>query len=322
MKNKHVTVIVPTFNQEAYIYETLLSICQQDASDIDYDILVVDDTSKDATVSEIKKVQKEFSEKVNVIERKKNLVVVKNVFFAIQSVESSYIALCGGDDLWEPFFLSRQMKYIESNNLLAVYSKVKTINSIGESILHQEVGRSGATFDNLLVGNVIPACTAVVKTSLAKQYLKEIDPVSKCWLMEDYPFWLWIALNTDWGFNNQFLAKYRVLPESLSHSKSYKKRIHFSLSRLEVIMFYSEISDRKVSRKMYESYLLNRSAFSFCTHSASEIRWCRNEAYKLIKKNNLSLKLIFIIIATYVPRVSNVFLQRYWPAYYQRDLIE
>ena len=307
-----VTVIIPTYNQEKYISETILSICSQDETNFKYNILVLDDASADATVARIKDVQNIFPGMIRLIERPKNVGVVRNVFYGIELVDSEYIALCGGDDLWMSNFISSQMSFISKTKVPAAYAIASTINSNGDEDVGNTFGKQGATFDGMISGNKIPACTVVLKTDLAKSYLSEIDPVSRGWLMEDYPFWLWVALRHQWGFNKSVIAKYRVLDESLSHSVSYSKRIGFSQSRFEIIKFFLEQANMRGDTKFEESYLFHRAAVSFNLKNIQEIDFCQNEALNHIWSGRLSIRVLFVLFGSYFPKLADFLLMSFW----------
>ena len=65
---KNVSVIIPVYNQERFIGRCLRSILNQNLPKTDYDIIVINDGSKDNTA----KILNAFGDEITVLENKKN----------------------------------------------------------------------------------------------------------------------------------------------------------------------------------------------------------------------------------------------------------
>ena len=55
------------------------------------------------------------------------------------------------------------------------------------------------------------------------EYIDDIEPQKKNWLMGDYPMWLWINYHYKIKFIPEVTSVYRILEESASHSKDIIK---------------------------------------------------------------------------------------------------
>lgn len=121
-----VSVIIPVYNCENFIEETLKSVLSQTYKD--FEVIVVDDDSKDRT-----------GEIVNVIKDKRIVYIHQEnggVSMArnngILNSKGEYIALLDHDDLWLPEKLERQMPTLESNSKIGlVYSDCHIVDSKG-----------------------------------------------------------------------------------------------------------------------------------------------------------------------------------------------
>lgn len=94
------SVIIPLYNKEAYIQQTIDSILNQ--SFTDFELIIVDDASTDDSLVLAKKYT---SEKITFIEHAKNkgLAAARNT--GIKQASSSYITFLDADDSWKPNFL-------------------------------------------------------------------------------------------------------------------------------------------------------------------------------------------------------------------------
>ena len=97
-----VSVCVTTYNQEKYIRKCLDSILSQKTS-FNFEIIVHDDASQDATPAIIIEYQKKYPDLIVLILQKENCYrSSKNLplLNCAQAARSDFIALCEGDDYW------------------------------------------------------------------------------------------------------------------------------------------------------------------------------------------------------------------------------
>ncbi|MGM9816658.1 MAG: glycosyltransferase family 2 protein [Lepagella sp.] len=94
-----ISVIVVTYNQEDSIARTLDSILSQ-RLDAEYEIVIGDDASTDATGDICQDYARRFPDKICYLRRPHNLGVVDNYFDCIRRARGNWIADCAGDDVW------------------------------------------------------------------------------------------------------------------------------------------------------------------------------------------------------------------------------
>ena len=93
-----VTVVIPAYNAEKYIKDTLDSIFLQETS-FTFSVHVFDDCSNDSTVQ----ICQEFQEKHDnfyLTIHPKNIGMSKNQHFAISNAQTKYVAYLDSDDLY------------------------------------------------------------------------------------------------------------------------------------------------------------------------------------------------------------------------------
>src|SRR4030042_7025637 len=105
-----VSVIIPTFNREHIIAQSLESVLWQSFSD--YEIIVVDDGSTDNTGEFLRK---HYGDKIRYIAKSQNggLSAARNA--GIELSRGTYIAILDDDDLWLPDKLGLQVDLLEKN---------------------------------------------------------------------------------------------------------------------------------------------------------------------------------------------------------------
>lgn len=110
-----ISVIVATYNQQHTISRTLDSILAQ-RFDGEFEILIGDDASTDATSDICSGYARRFPGKVRHIRRPANLGIVGNYFDCIRRAKAPLLADCAGDDHWvDPYKLQRQFDFLNSH---------------------------------------------------------------------------------------------------------------------------------------------------------------------------------------------------------------
>lgn len=145
------SILIPTYNGERYIRRCLDSIIFQDYPHEKYDIICLDDCSKDNTFSILKSYQERY-DNVKVFKNKKNLRVASSMNRLLCLAEGEYLWHVDQDDIVEDGALKRIVEdNLISRNLdilLFNYHRVSENETILDSpVVFQNVGvSSGANF--------------------------------------------------------------------------------------------------------------------------------------------------------------------------------
>jgi teichuronic acid biosynthesis glycosyltransferase TuaG len=128
--SKLISVIIPVYNSSKFIKATLTSVLSQTYNN--YEIILVDDFSKDNSIKIIKKIID--------IKKKNNIRLIslnstsgcpsipRNV--GIKAAKGEYIAFLDSDDIWHPKKLECQISSIESSNSYLCSSYAKDFKGI------------------------------------------------------------------------------------------------------------------------------------------------------------------------------------------------
>lgn len=105
------SILLLTFNQEAYIEDALISLLDQDVDDIE--VVISDDDSTDRTWEIIDKLCTRYSGRKSVIKSKnsQNMGVVANYYQAFSLSSGSLIFTAAGDDISLPSRCSKTISY-------------------------------------------------------------------------------------------------------------------------------------------------------------------------------------------------------------------
>ncbi|MFE7914333.1 glycosyltransferase family 2 protein, partial [Bacillus mobilis] len=113
-----VSVIVPLYNAEKYIAETMESILNQTYKNIE--IVIVDDGSKDQSSSIVKNFKKKYPEQIQyILQENQGVSVARNT--GIENANGEYISFLDSDDLWHSTKIEKQIESMHKNNMKACY---------------------------------------------------------------------------------------------------------------------------------------------------------------------------------------------------------
>lgn len=140
MENIKVSVIVLTYNHEKYIEQALDSILMQKVS-FNYEILVGDDASTDATVPILLEYKKRYPDIIKLFLNKENVGATRNAYNLLMKAEGEYLATCEGDDYWtDENKLQLQVDFLEKHDEFVGCSHNFTIvNEEGISLNNQKL---------------------------------------------------------------------------------------------------------------------------------------------------------------------------------------
>ena len=212
MENVMVSVIMSMYNAAEFITEAINSIIKQHYTD--WELIVIDDGSTDASISIVKSFQQQdlrirlyFSKEHSGLP-----ATLRNL--GISMAKGRYIAFLDSDDIWLPSKLAEQIPLFKYPQTAIVYSNYKKINATATKHGRTIVAPSTLDYKKMLLGNAIGNLTGIYDS--AKTGTVSIRNIHH----EDYAMWLsilkkgFIAQNT-----NTVTALYRVHHTSITSNK-------------------------------------------------------------------------------------------------------
>ena len=184
-----VSVIIPTCNRAAFLRTALASVLSQTFAD--FEIIVVDDASKDDT-SEVVKGFKEKS--IHYIRHEKNQggAVARNT--GIAHSQSDYLAFLDDDDEWESTKLALQMDLFNkcSPKVGLVYTGCRTIDRATGKLLGQRTPtQRGDLSTNMLRENCIGSTSSTLVRRACFEEVGVFDETLPSF--QDYDLWIRLA---------------------------------------------------------------------------------------------------------------------------------
>lgn len=107
-----VSIIIPVYNTEKYIKETIDSVLNQNFKD--FEIIVVDDCSKDESLKIIKEIAKK-DKRIKIFKNKKNKGRASAVNIGFKHARGEYITFSDADDLFYPKRLKQQVEFLDKH---------------------------------------------------------------------------------------------------------------------------------------------------------------------------------------------------------------
>ena len=128
MDKELISIIIPVYNAEKYIEDTIKSIERQTYPY--YEAIFIDDGSKDNSIKIVEK-HKINNERIKIIKLKRN----KGVSFArnlgIKNAKGRYLCFLDSDDIWKENKLELQLKFMRENDCAFAYTAYKYMNNEG-----------------------------------------------------------------------------------------------------------------------------------------------------------------------------------------------
>ena len=222
-----VSVVIPTYNRESFIEETIESVLNQTFKD--FEIIVVDDGSTDNTKEKLKR----FGTKIKLIEQKNSERAVSRNN-GVKNSNSEYIAFLDSDDIWIKDKLEKQVNILNTRpNVILAYGQCLRINEKSKPIKiakRQLNGFSGRVYENLLLRNFITSPTPLVR----REYFNKTSGFQSQYIpYEDWEYWIRFSLMGDFHFIEEPVAYYRVHKEQSVQNTNAKKIEDVTTSLLE-----------------------------------------------------------------------------------------
>ena len=196
-----VSIIMPAYNAELHIAESIESVISQTYSN--WELLITDDRSTDATQQIITEyANKDSRIKLFINEQNGGAGVARNN--SIKQSVGRFIAFLDADDLWLPEKLATQISFMLSNNYAFTFTGYQKLES--ENLKGTVTPPQFTTYNKLLCSNVIGCLTAVYDSKvLGKHYMPLIRK------RQDMGLWLNILKQTPKAYSiPDILALYRV----------------------------------------------------------------------------------------------------------------
>lgn len=222
-----ISIVVPVYNAAPFIENTIQMVLQQTYKD--YELILVDDCSKDQSVSVIESLLEKLNDaRLRLIKKEHNEGAAAARNTGVDAAKGRYIAFLDADDVWLPTRLETGLRFMEEKKAGFIFSAYEfgDENAKGTGrIVHVP---EKLTYKEALSRTVIFTTTTLFDTELIPKELIHMPLVAS----EDTATWWQILRNgyTAYGLD-QVLAIYRRPAKSLSSNKFLAMKRIFHLYR-------------------------------------------------------------------------------------------
>jgi len=222
-----ISIITPSYNSSEFILQTIKSVLSQDYQN--WEMIIVDDLSTDNSITMIKKyIALDNRFKLVLLKKNSGAAVARNA--ALEIAVGEYIAFLDSDDLWNTQKLSKQVTFMESNQIDFSFTAYNLIDSKNKPLdITVDSNQSGSfTYDDMLRKKATMGCSTVMLRRSAFQDLRM--PLLRTG--QDYALWLKLLKTGKSAFIlNEILTQYRILPNSISRNKFKKAKRQWQIYR-------------------------------------------------------------------------------------------
>mgnify|MGYP004491871841 CR=1 FL=1 len=230
-----VSIIMPTYNCGEFIERTINSIIDQTYTK--WELIIVDDCSKDNTQQVLQKYK--LDKRINYIKLAKNSGAAVARTEAIKRAKGNYIAFLDSDDIWYPEKLTKQLKFMQTNNYDFTCTAYEQIDENDKSLNKIIKTKKRADYNRILLD--CPVGNSTVMYNVDKLGKFEVPNIRK---RNDDALWLQIIKKAKYIYGyNEVLMKYRIRRNSISRNKLSLIKYHWQL--------YREIEHLSVIRSIF-----------------------------------------------------------------------
>ncbi|MEP1034896.1 glycosyltransferase [Ekhidna sp.] len=243
-----VSVIIPVYNGENFISETINSVLKQSFKD--FEIILVDDGSKDNT----KKILESFSDqrlKVLHIENR-GVSNARNVGY--KESKADFLAFLDADDLWLPERLYETVAYLDAHiEVGLVHTHMAVIDENSKENGDVYAGKEGDILEDLLLWNgcCIPAPSSILMRREVLENIGLFD--TNLSTAADQEIFFRIANQYKIGMVSKVLGLYRIHGENmhLNIVRMEKEHIYAYNKAFKLDLYKNRSFKRKCYSNMY-----------------------------------------------------------------------
>ncbi len=274
-----ITIAIPTYNRPKYLKESLSSVVNQSYNDTK--IVVLDNCS---TVN-IKKVVDSFKDsRITYIRHHKNIGIIKNWNYAIDTCRTKYLSIFHDDDIMHPLFIEKAITNLENQSSVGfLYTQA---NKVTEKLKYISIWSKLYPNTGLIKGYdylkytidqgccITIAPTVVFPICVFKTVGLFNDDL--CYNSFDFNMWIRIASKFDVYFIKEILVDYRIHKKQMSEiywrSKDKAKgRLATMIELYQALYYLYHLTQNKRNKKYNDYYLEKIKEFTLMTAKYSRI---------------------------------------------------
>jgi len=216
MNNPEISVVMPVYNSEKYLKESIESVLDQSFDDFEF--IIVDDGSVDNSYNIINEYSKK-DDRIVILKNERNLGISETRTRGTKHAKGKYIAIVDADDVCLPSRFEKQYNYLESHNDCGV---VGSFIEMFDSDTNKIIGtRKYYENDANLRKRIFLYCPVAQPACMIRREVFDKVGYYDSTLVTSADLDMWFRIGTKYKFANiqEILLKYRVHKNSTTTSK-------------------------------------------------------------------------------------------------------
>lgn len=288
-----VSIVIPAFNAEKYIRESIDSILTQTFKN--YEIIVVDDGSTDGTRIII---QQSYPSVRYFLQKNGGPAKARNV--GIKEARGEYIAFLDADDFWLPTKLEKQIQYFNQHPEVSfIFTENSMFDEKGivrhtlqkrDRLLKRDIVRS------IFMSSYLATPTVIVRKTVFEEvgYFEE-----NLFAAEDDNMWMRIAMKFKVGLIDEPLTMVRINRGSLTHNMENIKR--GVIGHLELLEKKYPDIERHLGKLINRKYSSLHLSVGYDCFSRNQLKEARIEFKNSLRHWKFNLQALLYLGSTYLP---------------------
>jgi glycosyltransferase involved in cell wall biosynthesis len=256
-----VTVLMPVYNGEKYLVESIDSILNQSFKDFEF--LIINDGSTDKSEEIIRSYQ---DPRIRIINNEENMKLIASLNIGFKLATGKYIARMDSDDISMPLRLEKQVEFMENNQDISVCGSWALFYS-DSNILRRGVFRMPSNPEQIRYSLLFRCCLIHPTIMLRKEdFINNglfYDSEYEC--AEDFDLWNRAAKTLKFYNIEEIHLKYRLSPNGISrkhyhlqktNSARIRNRIYEEMGVIVGDEFYDVVNTKKENLLYIEDKIL------------------------------------------------------------------
>ena len=238
-ENPTVSVIINCYNGEEFLRETIDSVINQTYSN--WELIFWDNQSTDSSAEIIKSYQ---DDRIRYFYAPTHTPLGEARNYAIDNAKGDYLTFLDSDDVWMSDFLKYGTDCLDNNPQLVGYYSNRYVIKNGTSTIGNDEISGIRTIDNIIENYKIDVSACLLRLNIIK--LNDIHVNSTYQMIEDYDFFIKVAVHGNFFYDNKPLMSFRV-----HFSETYRKREKW---------YYEYCSFRSFAELLYKDGIVNNKS--------------------------------------------------------------
>ncbi len=246
-----------TYNHEKYILECLESIFKQKVN-FKMEILVGNDCSQDATAQLIKD---NYGDRVNLIDRKENLGLCKNLYDLFLRAKGRYVYMFSGDDyIKDEYMLQRQVDFLEEHpEYFSASARNLNYNQAKDSFSESGIDFGDYTIVDFFMDGKIPCIYGTMRNVFAKDQANNYFLPLGAKNNEEVKMWLYTMDQGKKYIFEDYMTVYRfVNQKGASNYFSNMTYLKLFTDYYQDILMLEPVYGKKYNLKPYKLITMNK----------------------------------------------------------------